>query len=137
VLVLDAKTGNVRGSVAVGSQPAELTFVPGRSHALVAKRLGTTIFPRPPWWTSTSRPSRAPAPIFVLPDASRGFLSPTFCEEGRASTGTQTWTNPDPASVVDLGEAGPKFVKNLPGFGPVVAEEQATRIVAYLDYHDC
>jgi hypothetical protein len=142
VLVLDAKTGNVRGSVAVGSQPAELTFVPGRSHALVVgqtawnNHLPETAVVDVDLATLASARVNVPnctAPIFVLPDASRGFLSPTFCEEGRPSTGTQTWTNPDPVSVVDLGEAGPKFVKNLPGFGPVVADERATRIVAYLD----
>jgi len=142
VLVLDAASGEVRGSVKVGTTTTELTFVPSTNHALV---VGTTTW-------NDHKPSTAivdvdlatlaqkaitvpncNAPLFVLPDATRGFLSPTFCEEGKASTTKQTWTNPDPVSVVDLSAAGPSFVKNLPGFGPVVADEGAARVVAYLD----
>ncbi len=142
VLVLDASTGEVRGAATVGSDPTELTFVPGRPHALV---VGTTRWADHAPATdivdidlgtlATTRTAvpNCSAPLFVLPDATRGFLSPTFCEEGKASTAQQNWTNPDPVSVLDLGAAGPTFVKNLPGFGPVVADEKATRVVAYLD----
>jgi hypothetical protein len=142
VLVLDAQQGEVQGTVDVGTLPTELSFVPGGSHALV---VGSTV------WTNhlpkttvvdfeldtqTSKSVDVPnceAPIVVLPDASRAFLSPTFCQEGQASTSTTQWTNPDPVSVIDLGADGPAFLKNLPGFGPVAVDEQAHRAVAYLD----
>jgi hypothetical protein len=142
VLVMNADDGDVRGAVPVGSDPAELTFLPGKAKAVV---VGTTR------WSdhlpatdvvevdlSSLAASRitvpnCTAPMYVLPDASRGFLSPTFCEENRASTAEQSWTNPDPVSVVDLGEGEPKFLRNLPGFGPVVADEAGSRVVAYLD----
>lgn len=142
VLVLDAATGEVRGAVPIGSDPAELSFVPGKAHALI---VGTTRWAAHSPLTDvvdvdlqTLAASRiavpnCTAPIFVLPDASRAFLSPTFCEEGQSSTPEGSWTNPDPVSVVDLGGPSLSFVKNLPGFGPVVADEKASRIVAYLD----
>ncbi len=142
VLVLDTQDGNVRGSVNVGTPTTELTFVPNTSRALVVgtttwrDHLPATTVVDVDLETLAQKSVAVPncnAPILVLPNATRGFLSPTFCEEGRASNTTQTWTNPDPVSVIDLGPAGPTFVKNLPGFGPVVADEKARRIVAYLD----
>ena len=141
VLVLDAEKGDVRGAAKVGSIPAELAFVPGTSRALI---VGTTR------WanhlpdtdvvdvdlvslatTRTSVPN-CTAPIEVLPDASRALLSPTFCEEGQATSKGQ-WTNPDPVSVIDLAADGPHFLKNLPGFGPVAMDPSSHRAVAYLD----
>src|SRR5262249_10881031 len=98
--------------VEVGSTPTDLAFVPGTSRALV---VGSTR------WTNHQPSTRVAdvnvsaiaakyvdvpncaAPIEVLPDGSRALLSPTFCDEGMQSTGTQQWTNPDPVSVIDLG----------------------------------
>jgi hypothetical protein len=73
------------------------------------------------------------APLTVLPDASRILMSPTFCEEDRASNPDDTWTNPDPVSVIDVSESGLSFLKNLPGFGPVALTPDGSRAVAYLD----
>lgn len=142
VLVLDAESGDVRGAIDIVGNPEELTFVPGQRRALV---VGSTV------WTD-HKPATAvvdvdlgtlaaksitipncTAPIEVLPDASRALLSPTFCEEGTTSTTQQTWTNPDPVSIIDLGGDGPKFLKNLPGFGPVALDKAGHRAVAYLD----
>jgi hypothetical protein len=142
VYVLDAATGEIRGTVALDANPEQLSFVPGTSHALI---VGTTR------WTD-HKPTTAvtdvdlstlnakaigipncTAPIEVLPDGSRALLSPTFCEEGTSSTTKQTWTNPDPVSVIDLTPDGPRFLKNLPGFGPVALDAGAHRAVAYLD----
>lgn len=142
LFVLDAQSGDIRGTVALDSDPQELTFVPGTSRALI---VGTTR------WTdhlpittitdvdlldlsskSTGIPNCS-APIEVLPDATRALLSPTFCEEGTSSTSDPTWTNPDPVSVIDLLADGPHFLKNLPGFGPVAMDAEGHRAVAYLD----
>lgn len=142
VLVLDATNGDVRGSAKVGTAPTDLTFVPGQNRALV---VGTTTWKDHVPATAVvdvdlasleAKAITVPncnAPVHVVPDGSRGFLSPTFCEEARPANTTQTWTNPDPVSVIDLAKEGPTFVKNLPGFGPVVADEASSRIVAYLD----
>jgi hypothetical protein len=142
VLVLDGDTGEVRGSVPLDSDPQELTFVPGSSHALI---VGTTRWTDHKPTTSIADVElssletksigipNCTAPVDVLPDASRALLSPTFCEENVASTTKQTWTNPDPVSVIDLGKDGPTFLKNLPGFGPVALDPDAHRAVAYLD----
>ncbi len=142
VLVLDATSGDVRGAVPLGTPATELTFVPGTNRALVvgsttwrdhAPNTAVVDFDLATLAEKAITVPNCTAPVLVLPDGSRGFLSPTFCEEGRASNATQTWTNPDPVSVIDLAPSGPAFVKNLPGFGPVVSDEGGSRIVAYLD----
>lgn len=142
VLVLDAENGAVRNALHIGSIPTDLAFVPGSAHALV---VGTTRWADHKPLTDVvdvdlanlaTKPIQVPncnAPIEVLPDASRAFLSPTFCEEGVASTGQQKWTNPDPVSVIDLPADGPHFLKNLPGFGPVAVTPGGAKVVAYLD----
>src|SRR5882672_1883735 len=142
VFLLDPTQGEIQGTVDIGSLPTELTFVPGASRALV---VGTTS------WTNhlpktavvdfdlATRQAKSvdvpncTAPVVVVPDASRAFLSPTFCQEGQASSNASQWTNPDPVSVIDLATDGPVFLKNLPGFGPVAIDEQGQRAVAYLD----
>ena len=142
LFVVDAATADVQKQLALRSPAAELSFEPEKRRTLI---VGTTR------WTdhlpatevaeldldtfaltSIDVPN-CTAPIAVLPDASRALLSPTFCEEGVASTAQQTWTNPDPVSVIDLGGAGPTFLKNLPGFGPVALESSGKYAVAYLD----
>ncbi|MGC4089355.1 MAG: hypothetical protein QM756_16000 [Polyangiaceae bacterium] len=142
VLVLDAKTGELRQRVELRSEARELSFVPGAERALI---VGSTRFVEHQPATEVSELDlvslglvsidvpNCSAPIEVLPDASRALLSPTFCEEGVASTAQQTWTNPDPVSVIDLSSDGPRFVKNLPGFGPVALEPSGALAVAYLD----
>lgn len=141
VLVLAADTGEVRGTVPIGTRPDQLTFSSTNGHAIVA---GTVV------WREHQPSTRVVdidlatletagidvpncnAPLALLPDGSRAFMSPTFCEEGRSDDDAD-WTNPDPVSVIDFGPTGPVFVKNLPGFGPVAIDPAATRVVAYLD----
>src|SRR5207248_2228952 len=117
LFVLDGETGTIRGTVALDTNPEELTFVPATSHALI---VGTTTWMNHKPTTSIADVDLATlrskaigipnctAPIDVLPDATRALLSPTFCEEGQTSTTKQTWTNPDPVSVIDLTVDGPK-----------------------------
>jgi hypothetical protein len=140
--LLEAHTGAQLAEVAVDGAATELSFAPARGSAIVT---GTTRWQDHKPATelveinlSTGATQRTTipncsAPIAVLPDASRAFVSPTFCEEGGASTPQAGWTNPDPVSVVDLPAEGPRFRENLPGFGPVALDDQGTRAVAYLD----
>jgi hypothetical protein len=141
LLVLDAADGNLRGTVDVGSTPTQLAFVPGANRALVS---GTTRWSNhlpetdvldvdlPTLGAARVAIPNCSAPIVVLPDASRAFVSPTFCQEGQTSTQASQWTNPDPVSVIDLGTET-RFKKNLPGFGPVALDASGARAVAYLD----
>ncbi len=142
VFVIDAESGTTQKRVELGWPTAELSFVPGSERALL---VGATRWSEHRPATAFSELNLATfavasidlpncsAPIVVLPDASRALLSPTFCEEGVATSGQQTWTNPDPVSIVDLLSDGPRFVKNLPGFGPVALEPGGGRAIAYLD----
>lgn len=143
--VVDADSGKLVGELFLPSQPTSLTYLPAPSGAR-AVFVGSTE------WTnhqpktalsvvdlttldqaSVDVPNCA-APLVVLPDASRAFLSPTFCQEDRPSTETVTWTNPDPVSVVDFDAKGQaSFRENLPGFGPVALDKAGSVAVAYLD----
>lgn len=148
VVTLDATTGMSRGDVAVTSRPTNLAFTPASTRAIVvgttrwadhkpataltAIELGGAAAVR----SSAIDIPNCEAPLTLLPDGSRGFLSPTYCEENVPANVQRTWTNPDPVSVVDLGEASAApltFVKNLPGFGPVAWSGRADEVVAYLD----
>ncbi|HET9929066.1 MAG TPA: hypothetical protein VFQ35_00180 [Polyangiaceae bacterium] len=142
LFVLDAASATLQKQLELRSPAAELTFVPDKRRALVvgstrwSEHLPSTEVAEVDLEAFTLASIDVPnctAPIAVLPDASRALLSPTFCEEGVASTGQQTWTNPDPVSIVDLAAGGPSFVKNLPGFGPVALETSGKYAVAYLD----
>ncbi len=139
--VIDTGSGEVRAIFDVGV-PEDVAFLPDGRHALVVGQ--TTWFDHAPSTpvvqvdlvTGATLRVEVPncaAPIAVLPTGERALLSPTFCQEGVSSTGENPWTNPDPVSVIDLSTEGPRFVKNLPGFGPVALADAGDRAVAYLD----
>jgi hypothetical protein len=149
VIVLDAEGGGKRGEAPLASRPTHIAFSAsgGSSRAIV---VGTTRWKEHAPATALTSIELGPvtgsalpsstidvpnceAPLTMLPDGSRGFLSPTYCEETVPATVQKTWTNPDPVSVVDVGAAGLTFVKNLPGFGPVALNGRADKVIAYLD----
>ena len=141
VFVLDATSGSIRGTVPVGTVPTDVGFV-GPNEALVVgsvrwldhKPATAVVHVDLTSLASTSIDvPNCDAPIAVLPDHSRAFLSPTYCEEGQATNPNGQWTNPDPVSVIDLNASRPHFLKNLPGFGPVAMSKDGSRVVAYLD----
>lgn len=142
LLVLDAQTGDVRGSVDVGSTPTDVAFLPDHARALavgtvswVAHAPSTDVvsFDLSSLVAQKITIPNCEAPIALAPDGSRAFVSPTYCQEGAATNPNGQWTNPDPVSVIDLDAKGPRFVVNLPGFGPVALDRAGTRAVAYLD----
>lgn len=53
------------------------------------------------------------SPLVVTPDGRRGFIAPTTCVDPASSSGDAH----DPVSVLDLRAA--RWLRNLPGFGPV------------------
>jgi hypothetical protein len=141
VFLMSTEDGKVRGVVDLGTTPTDMVPVPKSSRVLLA---GTVSWPEHKPLTrifeidvksAAVRHVDVPnchAPIEVLPDGSRAFMSPTFCEESK-ETRPANWTNPDPVSVLDLTAEGPRFVRNLPGFGPVAMPEDGSQLVAYLD----
>lgn len=64
--------------------------------------------------------------VAVSKDGSRAFLAPTTCQK-------QADEVKDPVSVIDLAVDAEKFVKNLPGFGPVAITPDGTLAVAFFD----
>jgi hypothetical protein len=141
VHVIDAARGALIGTAAEGASARYATFVPGQARALV---VAPTVWkgggPHTPVVSVDLEGANAKAvdvpnceaPIEVLPNARRAFLSPTYCSPGAQAVPGQVWTNPDPVSVIEL-EGGVAFNKNLPGFGPVAMSEDGVRVVAYLD----
>ncbi len=139
--VLDPQTGSIRGTIDVGTPPTDVAFLKNDEALVVGSVTWTDHEPSTAVVYANTRTlasteiqiPNCDAPIAVLPDQTRALLSPTYCEEGEATNPNQTWTNPDPVSVIDLAQDGPHFLKNLPGFGPVALTPDGSRAVAYLD----
>lgn len=142
VTVVDGATGTLRGTVPVDGPITHAAFVPGGARALVVGRTvwrdggPHTLVHSVDLTSAASAATDVPnceSPIVVTPDASRAFLSPTYCSPGAQATPGEVWTNPDPVSVIELGGDAPRFNRNLPGFGPVAMSKDGARVVAYLD----
>jgi WD40 repeat protein len=58
--------------------------------------------------------------LALTPDGKKAFLSPSSCKR-------------DPVSLLDLGAGSEAWVKNLPGFGPLVIGPDGATAVAFLD----
>ncbi|MEO7330971.1 MAG: hypothetical protein ABI193_20520, partial [Minicystis sp.] len=58
--------------------------------------------------------------LAITPDGKKAFLSPSSC-------------NKDPVSLLDLSAGAEAWVKNLPGFGPLVIGPDGATAVAFLD----
>jgi hypothetical protein len=140
---VDAKLGTIRGTTSTDLPASNAAFVPGTSRALVVGQTSwygegphTLVYTVDLSGTAAVTSVDVPnceAPIAVTPNGARAFLSPTYCTPGASATPGETWTNPDPVSVIDLAATGATFVKNLPGFGPVAMAKDGSRVVAYLD----
>jgi PQQ-like domain len=142
VFALDTKDGAIRDAVSLGTDPTDIAMVPGKNRALVAgtvawrdhKPITKIIDIDLATLTQTSVDvPNCHAPLEVLPNAKRAFMSPTFCEEGGEVAKSGGWTNPDPVSIINLSASAPVFVRNLPGFGPVAMPKDGSRVIAYLD----
>jgi hypothetical protein len=145
VFFIDTGDGNIRATAKVGPRPVDLEILPGDKKAVVVGATswatGKPLTPVSLVDLSTNATSsieipNCSSPIAVVPDGSRVMISPTFCmPEASGSDAPQAgWTSPDPVSMIDVDSAAGtlKFVKNLPGFGPV-AQLGNGKAVAYLD----
>jgi DNA-binding beta-propeller fold protein YncE len=68
--------------------------------------------------TTTIKANNCSSELAVAPDGQYAFLAPTSCAK-------------DPVSVIDL--ENDRFVKNLPGFGPVALAPGGEMMVAFID----
>lgn len=129
VFLLDAATGHERARHDTGFEIVDLDITPDSAYALVTLDEG---------WSASGTPSAAieyldlargrvvdtvrvpncAAPLVLAPDGARGFLAPTRCGQ-------------DPISVVDVHQR--RFVRNLPGFGPVAMARDGNTAVGFLD----
>lgn len=149
VFFIDPTDGEVRNVTKVGVRPVDLELLPGDKQAVVvASTTWADGGPHTPvsligvsdGKVATIDVPNCAAPISVLPDGSRALLSPTFCTAD-AEAKAKGWSNPDPVSMIDIdASAGTlRFIKNLPGFGPVALLDHVAggsgdvRAVAYLD----
>lgn len=141
VFVIDTKDGDVRGTAAVPSGPTDIEPI-GGGRALVvgstrwqdhAPATEVVLVDAATMKTSRVEVPNCAAPIVPTKGGARALLSPTYCEEARPANAPATWTNPDPVSVIDVVGGELRFVKNLPGFGPVALSPDGARAVAYLD----
>lgn len=122
VTVFDATSGELKRTFHFGGNIVDIQILPDDARALVV--LGHT------WSGSTvstqvkvvpidgGTPSSISVPncsdhVGVSEDGQRAFLAPTTCPE------PVTLRIKDPISVIDLTPGSEKFVRNLPGFGPV------------------
>jgi hypothetical protein len=139
---VSAQRGEISGRFPVASAVSFSAWIPNSNRALfVAQTRWPDGKPHTPVYVADGTSGLAKtldvpnceSPIVVTPDGKRAFLSPTYCVPGAQAVPGQVWTNPDPVSVIDLDASGAQFVKNLPGFGPVVMDNEGSRVVAYLD----
>lgn len=142
VFVIATKDGDVRGTVPVPSGPTDIEPLAGGRALVVGATQWRDHAPKTEVVlldVASLRDARVDvpncaAPIVATQGGARALLSPTYCEEARPAGEAASWTNPDPVSVIDLGpDLSLRFVKNLPGFGPVAVTPDGARAVAYLD----
>jgi hypothetical protein len=127
VEVVGAARGELRHSLALERLVADVDLPPGQDRVLVTEthrwdgdRPATRIHALrlDGGATSSFEVPNCSSELVVTPDARWAFLAPTVCQK-------------DPVSVIDLRED--RFVRNLPGFGPVAVAPDGMLAVAFLD----
>lgn len=145
VLFMRVSDGDVLGSAKVGEKPVDIEFLPEEKRAIVVG--GTSWATGKPLTkvslvdigamsSSSIEIPNCAAPVALVKDGSRAMVSPTFCtpESSGVENPAGGWTNPDPVSMIDVDQTTGtlKFIKNLPGFGPVAMMNDG-KAIAYLD----
>ena len=125
--ILDTKDGGMRAAFTPKRKIEDVDITPDSSRILVTQeftRKGgnfntriSIIEPVEGRSEEISVPNCS-SPLVLTKDGSRAFLAPTQCGS-------------DPVSVIDIKQR--KFIKNLPGFGPVALAPGGDTAVAFLD----
>jgi DNA-binding beta-propeller fold protein YncE len=136
VKVVNAGTGRVERSFSSGRRIVDIQILPDDARALVVlddtwsgDRVSTRVQVVS---LADGSLSEVTVPncsdrVAVSADGKRAFLAPTTCIEPFSSQ------LKDPISVIDLTPGGERFVRNLPGFGPVAIAPSGTLAVGFLD----
>jgi outer membrane protein assembly factor BamB len=132
VTLIDAGTGKAISDQDMGTFIVDARILPDSGRALVVLSQSWSQDPTPLPTTPIkviemsdgkshdfSVPNCA-STLAITPDGKKAFLSPTSC-------------NKDPVSLLDLTAGAESWVKNLPGFGPLVVGPDGATAVAFLD----
>ena len=127
VEVLDARQGSELFRSPEGSSIVDVDVTPDQAHVLIThehewvETSPRTTLELRDLATFTARyieVNNCADEVVIAQDGKHAFLAPTTCER-------------DPVSVIDLEHA--KFVRNLPGFGPVALAPDGQLAIAFLD----
>jgi hypothetical protein len=129
VTVLDAGSGRALSRHLLENGLVDLEVLPDSRRALVVEnhdftgatpRTRVTILDLELGASASFSVPNCADDVVVSVDGRRAFLAPTTCQR-------------DPVSVLDLSPAKERFVRNLPGFGPVARAPGGTTLVAFYD----
>ncbi len=127
VEVLSAATGKVLHTYQAKSKIQDVDITPDSATVLITEQhawLGESVVTNVARMdlkdgaTTTIPVPNCSSPLVLTPDGKHAFLAPTTCGK-------------DPVSVINV-KAG-KFLRNLPGFGPVAMAMDGATAVAFLD----
>jgi hypothetical protein len=133
VNVLDGASGKVLRTLDFRARIADIQILPDDKRIMVVRRhvwSGSTvstqvsIVPIDGGWPKTISVPNCSDRVGLSADGKRAFLAPTTCPRDPTFV-------LDPISVIDLEPGQEKFVRNLPGFGPVAV--QGSLAVGFLD----
>lgn len=129
IQTFDAATGEGAGSFDVPGGVVDVEVLPDSRRVLVVEQHQWTgdspstrivLFDLETKLTQSLQVPNCADDIVISGDGKRAFLAPTSCSK-------------DPISVIDLSQGAEKFVKNLPGFGPVALAPGGHTAVGFLD----
>jgi hypothetical protein len=129
--VLDAATGDVECQHSFKSSIIDIEILPDSQRALVVTDHS--------WPAGSSTPTSELIVIDLEAGTERRFDVPNCADDVAViKTGTRALLAPtrcskDPVSLIDLTSGSERFVRNLPGFGPVAMAPDGTTAVAFLD----
>lgn len=136
VKVVDAGSGGIVRTFSHGNRIVDVQILPDDARALVVlddSWDGSSVATRVRLMTledgslvELSVPNCSDR-VAVSGDGARAFLAPTRCIEPSSSR------LKDPISVIDLTPGRERFVRNLPGFGPVAVAPTGSLAVGFLD----
>lgn len=129
VWTFDAQTGETAGSFTVDRPIVDVEILPDSKRVLVVEQhewsgdapsTELTLFDLETKLTATLDVPNCSSDIVVSKQGQHAFLAPTICTQ-------------DPISVIELTPGSEKFVRNLPGFGPVALAPDGVTAVGFVD----
>lgn len=129
VQTFDAKTGVSAGSFEIAGGIVDVEILPDSKRVLVVQghewigdspKTRLTVFDLETKLTVSIDVPNCADDVVVSKEGRYAFMAPTTCQK-------------DPISVIDLAPDAEKFVRNLPGFGPVALAPDGVTAVGFVD----